>query len=103
VRISLNFWSGHLKRCSSSSLSRWHAGHWLLVQNPPPPHWCILFPTGANLWLILSTILSVHARYPSTSRWLPWCWWASCWRVRLSLGSLPCFVGAAIYFIRGLK
>jgi hypothetical protein len=24
----------------------------------------------------LSTISSVHARCPSTNRWLPWCWWA---------------------------
>jgi hypothetical protein len=44
--ISLHCWSGHLKRWSSSSLLRWHAGHLLLVQNP---HRCMFFPKGANL------------------------------------------------------
>jgi hypothetical protein len=71
--ISLHCWSGHLKRWSSSSLSRWHAGHLLLVQNPQR---CMFFPTGANLWLIFVNHFLCSCTMSFQELVIAWCWWA---------------------------
>jgi hypothetical protein len=87
MRMSLHFWWVHLKRCSSSSLSWWDPGHHLLVQNP---HLCIFFQLVQSMSHFCKTFpLSMHDVLQESAiavMLISYCW------VRLSQGSLPCFL-----------